>query len=320
MSVAKWQRFCVVGVGAHARNKLIPALLANGQQIVGMVSSQSPESLPVGSIFGSIEAALQDLPADTVFIISTPPTLHFEQVQLAVKAGRDVIVEKPAFVSAHETQEIAALAKDRGIVVVEGFMHRYTLLYRRFLDYWNVHRQRIMALEAAFVIPGVPPGTFRQESTVTSSCLYDIGCYAISLLADVRLPLQGLQLLQGSQPGKAHEEIYIGGVLGGVEISIRIGVASSYQNLVALRTSDDETARFGPFFYGRPGEKWITLDSRGIVEKELLEDGNAFQAMFAVPRSQLLVDQAARFAQMTEVAECLEALGRDWLAAKRHQQ
>jgi hypothetical protein len=104
------------------------------------------------------------------------------------------------------------------------------------------------------------------------------------------------------------------------EISIRIGVASSYQNLVALRTSDNETARFGPFFYGRTGEKWITLDFHGIVEKELLEDGDAFQAMFAVPLSQLLVDQAARFAQMTEVAACLEALGRDWLAAKRHQQ
>ena len=147
-----------------------------------------------------------------------------------------------------------------------------------------------------------------------------MGCYAISLLADLRLPLQGLQLLQGSQPGKAHEEIHIGGVLDGVEISIRIGVASSYQNLVALRTSDNGTARFGPFFYGRPGEKWITLDFRGIVEKELLEDCDAFQAMFAVPRSQLLVDQAARFAQMTEVAACLEALGRDWLAAKRHQQ
>jgi hypothetical protein len=56
------------------------------------------------------------------------------------------------------------------------------------------------------------------------------------------------------------------------------------------------------------------------MEKELLEDGDAFQAMFAVPRSQWLVDQAARFAQMTEVTACLEALGRDWLAARRHQQ
>jgi len=320
VSVGTWQSCCVVGVGAHARNKLIPALLANGQQIVGLVSSQSPESLPGGPVFGSIDAALQGLPADTVFIIATPPSLHFEQVQRAIKAGRDVIVEKPAFVSARETREIAALAKDQGVVVVEGFMHRYTLLYRRFLDYWNAHRQRIMALEAVFLIPGVPPGTFRQESSVASSCLYDMGCYAISLLADVRLPLQGLQLLQVSQSGQAHEEVHIGGVLDGVEISIRIGVAPSYQNLVALRTRDDETARFGPFFYGRPGEKWITLDSRGTMEKELLEDGDAFQTMFAVPRSQWLVDQAARFAQMTAVAACLEGLGRDWLTAKRHQQ
>lgn len=317
MSAVKWQRFCVVGIGAHARNKLIPALLTNGQQVVGMVSSQSPESLPMGSIFGSIEAAVQDLPADTVFIIATPPTLHFEQVKFVVKAGRDVIVEKPAFVSTRETQEIAALAKERGIVVVEGFMHRYTTLYKRFMDYWNAHRQRIIALEAVFVIPGLPPGTFRQESTVASSCLYDMGCYVISLLADMRLPLQGLQLLHGSQPGKAHEEIHIAGVLDGVEISIRIGVESSYQNFVALRTHDYETARFGPFFYGRPGEKWITLDSFGIMEKELLEDGDAFQVMFAVPRSKWLFDQVARFAQMNQVTACLEALGRDLLVSPK---
>lgn len=319
MSVAKWQRFCVVGVGAHARNKLIPALQTNGQQIVGIVSSQLPESLPMGSIFGSIEEAVQELPADTVFIISTPPTLHFEQVKCAVKAGRDVIVEKPAFVFARETQEIAALATERGIVVVEGFMHRYTVLYKRFMDYWNSHRQRIMALEAVFVIPGLPPGTFRQESNVASSCLYDMGCYAISLLADMRLPLQGLQILHGSPPGKAHEEIHIYGLLDGVEILIRIGVESSYQNLVALRTHDDETVRFGPFFYGRPGEKWITLHSFGTMEKELLEDGDAFQAMFAVPRSQWLFDQVERFTQMTEVTACLEALGRDWLVSPKNR-
>jgi hypothetical protein len=41
--------------------------------------------------------------------------------------------------------------------------------------------------------------------------------------------------------------------------------------------------------------------------------------MFAVPRSQWLLDQAARFAQMTEVATSLEALGRD-LLDRRHQQ
>ena len=65
------QGYCVVGVGGHARNKLIPALLANDQQVVGLVSTQSPGLLPFGlHVFENIDLALLALPTETVFIIS----------------------------------------------------------------------------------------------------------------------------------------------------------------------------------------------------------------------------------------------------------
>ena len=312
------QRYCVVGVGGHARNKLIPALLANDQQVVGLVSTQSLGLLPCGPVFDNIDSALLALPTDTVFIISTPPALHFEQVKSAVEAGRDVIVEKPAFVSARDAREIAAICQVQGTIVVEGLMHRHTALYQRFVEYWVTHRNRIDAMDAVFLIPEVPPGTFRQESSIASSCLYDMGCYAISLLADLLLPLADLRIVHLSRVGLGLEEISICGVLDGVMISIKIGIAANYKNVIELRTHDGETAQFFPFFYGRPGERCITLGSTGIITKESMVELDAFQAMFQVPRLQWLADQAARSIRMIAVATSLEELGHELLAFRQY--
>lgn len=315
-SAELWQRYCVVGIGRHARTKIIPALQANGQQVVGLVSTKSSRLLPYDTVFNSIESALEVLPADTVFIIATPPSVHFEQVCAVLEVGRDVIVEKPAFVTASEAREIATLCQEQGVVIVESLMHRYTSLYRRLMEYWNTHRNRIESINTEFLIPEMPVGTFRQESAITSSCLYDMGCYVISLLADFKLPLDGLQLKQVSHLGQEQEEVNIGGVLDGVDISIRIGMASTYQNFVELRTCDGETTRFWPFFYGRPGERWVSYEFRGAIEKEVLEDGDAFQSMFKLPREHWLADQVERSAQMIEVTTSLEVLGQDLLALR----
>ena len=312
------QRYCVVGVGAHAQNKLIPALWANGQQVVGLVSTQSPDLLPCGPVFDNIELALAALPTDTVFIISTPPSFHFEQVRKAVQAGRDVIVEKPAFVLADDARTIAAICQVQGTIVVEGLMHRHTALYCRFIEYWVIHRNQIDAMDAVFLIPEVPPGTFRQESTVASSCLYDMGCYVISLLADLLLPLADLRLVHVSHLGQGLEEINIYGVLDGVKISIKIGVAAAYKNFIELRTHQGDTALFCPFFYGRPGERLITLASCGIINKHTLIEFDAFKAMFMVPRSQWLADQADRSARMIKVAASLDALGHELLLFRQN--
>jgi hypothetical protein len=314
------KRYCVVGVGGHAKNKLIPALLANNQQVVGLVSTQPSDLLPFRPVFHHIESAISALPPDTVFIIATPPALHFEQVRKAVEAGRDVIVEKPAFVTGEDAQAIAAICQSKGTIVVEGLMHRHTALYRRFIEYWLAHRTQIEAIDVAFLIPALPLDTFRQETAVASSCLYDLGSYAISLLAELKLPLANLRLVHVSYLGLGMEEISICGVLDGVKISIKVGVAEIYQNVVEFRTYQGDKALFSPFFYGRPGERLFTLDSRGMIKKESLEEVDAYQAMFLVSRTQWLADQAARSARMVAVATSLEALGHELLELRKDYQ
>ena len=62
------------------------------------------------------------------------------------------------------------------------------------------------------------------------------------------------------------------------------------------------------------------MGSHGTIKEEMLLEVNAFQAMFMVPRSHWLADQAARSSRMIAVATCLEALGHELSAFRQHQQ
>jgi predicted dehydrogenase len=302
--VSRWERFCVVGVGGHARTKLIPAIEANGQHLVGMVSRQAPETLPPAPVYATLAEALTTLPRDTAIIISSPPGLHHAQASLSIEAGFDVIVEKPAFLTAAEVRDIAARCKVKGTILVEAFMQRHTGLYRRFLDFWTDHRDRVEALDLAFVLPSMPPSTFRNESDPGSSSVYDIGCYVLAMLDDIGLPLGALDIAQVIAAGTMEEAVILEGTLDGVRVSARIGVGAEYLNVVTTRLQGGRETAFRPFFYGRAGEKTIASATR----EEKLEDANAFEAMLATSPAQWRATQPERLAAVEAVTARLETL------------
>jgi predicted dehydrogenase len=296
--LTRWERFCVVGIGGHARTKLIPAIAANGKTLVGLVSRQPPAVLPDAPVFATLNAALASLPRDTAIVIASPPSLHHAQIRAALDAGFDVIVEKPAFVTAAEARDVAIRCAAGGAVVAEAFMQRYTGLYRRLLEFCGA--SRVAALDLTFVVPAIPADTFRSESDLGSSSLYDIGCYILALLSDLGLDLPKLNITGVEAAGTMAEAVELAGTLNGIAVTAAIGVAPEYRNNVTVSLDDGSTTSFHPAFYGRPGRK--------TIGDETIEDGNAFEAMFSVPREQWLADQPARLEAMISIAAQLEAL------------
>ena len=315
--MARPQRFCLVGAGAHARTKLIPALEANGQEIVGVVSSQAKSALGGRTVYDSLETAMEKLADDTAFLVATPPAAHFAQVKAIVRAGRDVSVEKPAFVTGRDAREIERLCASVETVVAEGFMHRHTAAYERLAMFWASQRPRITRLEMGFLIPEAPVGTFRREREIASSSIFDIGCYPVSLLADLGLDLGPLRVADVAFPGIVDQEcVRVAGVLDGVEVTAQIGVGPRYANFVSIDLRGGDGLRCEPFFYGRKGAKSITRLQEGAAAVETLNDHDGFEAMFAMTRETWLADQPRRLAQMIEVADKLETLGQQ-VSARR---
>jgi len=75
------------------------------------------------SVFTTLEEGLASKP-DTVFLCS-PTAMHVEQAMAAIKAGCDVLTEKPISTSLDGVDELAALAKDRGRVVMVAHCFRF---------------------------------------------------------------------------------------------------------------------------------------------------------------------------------------------------
>jgi predicted dehydrogenase len=316
MTNDQFRKFCMVGVGGHARTKLIPAIQSNGQQVIAVVSRQPAKNFPDATVFLRLEDAVEKLPRDTTFFIATPPALHFEQAWLVLQKGFDLFLEKPAFVARREAEEIASLCDGQPVVLVEGFMHRYTRLYSELLKAWASSRDRVRRIEISFLIDKVPAGTFRSETQIASSGIFDIGCYPVSLLADLGLGQAKLEVSElhfAANPEKTR--IRITGSAGEIGIGIDVGVGDAYVNSVCLHLSDRETISFAPLFYGRRAERSISVASGEDIRTETFLDENAFEVMLARPRDVWLRDQTERCLQMIEVAGWLERLSKNVSAA-----
>jgi predicted dehydrogenase len=308
----QFRNFCIVGVGGHARTKLIPAIEANGQRLAAVVSSQPAQNFPDMVVFSRLEEAIEKLPRDTAFLIATPPALHFAQARLVLQAGFDLFLEKPAFVTRREAEAAVSLCTGKPVVLVEAFMHRYTRLYSELLDIWASSRDRVRRIEIGFLIPTMPAGTFRSERHINSSVLFDIGCYPVSLLADIGLGGAKLEISDvqfAENPDKTR--IGITGSAGEIAIAIDFGVGDAYANSVCLHLHDGATICLAPFFYGRKADRSISTSIGGAITTRTLHDDDAFAVMLARPRQVWLHDQAGRSRQMIEVAGRLEGLAQE---------
>jgi predicted dehydrogenase len=311
--------FCVVGLGGHARNKLIPALLSGGQNVVAVVTGGRDAAGTEATIFSSLSDAVVALPRQTVFLVATPPALHAAQTRMIVESGHDAVLEKPAFVTRRDAEEILALCADRGCVVLEAFMYRYTRLYDRLLRTWSADAGKIVALEFSFLIPErQDDATFRSGADIGSSVVFDIGCYPVSLLGDLGLGDIALSVRQVHAAGDlSRERVHVTGAGGGLTVDIKVGMAPAYENWARLVYRDGSKVTFQPFFYGRPGDRSVIAERAGRAATETLHDHNAFESMLGAARAEWAANQPRRTVQMIAAAEKLEGLGRELLAQRQ---
>jgi predicted dehydrogenase len=100
--------------------------------------------------FPSYAAALE-APAVDAVLVTTPPAQHLELSLAAVRAGKHVIVEKPAFLRASDADEVAAAATAAGrqVLVAENYAYKpLTLLLGRLLEAGEVGATRLVRLSA----------------------------------------------------------------------------------------------------------------------------------------------------------------------------
>lgn len=69
---------------------------------------------------------------DAVYIV-TPPSQHYAQIREALLKGKHVLCETPIALSVYEYEELTALAKEKGLVLMDAVKTAYGMAYNRLI-------------------------------------------------------------------------------------------------------------------------------------------------------------------------------------------
>jgi predicted dehydrogenase len=184
--------FGVLGCAEIARRRVLPAMAAHPHPtLVGGASRNLATATETATPYGCRPVSgyanlLADDTVDAVYI-PLPAALHAEWVEAALRAGKHVLAEKPLAADPDRTRALFALARARGLALMENVMfvhHGQHAAVRRLAAGIGPLR----GLDACFTIPPPPATDIRFRADLGGGSLGDVGVYPIRA---------ALQLLRG---------------------------------------------------------------------------------------------------------------------------
>lgn len=159
-------------------------------QAVGSRSRDGAEAFAerfgIPTAHDSYEALVADPEVDVIYV-STPHPLHAANARLAIQAGKHVLVEKPFTVNAREAQELADLAAERGVLLLEAMWTRYLphmVRIREIIADGTLGELRSLIADHTQRLPDDPEHRINALE-LGGGALLDLGIYPISFAWDL---------------------------------------------------------------------------------------------------------------------------------------
>ncbi|MFA9516037.1 Gfo/Idh/MocA family protein [Halopenitus sp. H-Gu1] len=177
----------VLGTAAIARNHVIPAVQKTDHTVRAVASrdadraSTFADALDIARAYGSYETLVADDELDAVYI-PLPNSLHEEWAIRSAEAGHHVLCEKPLATDVDGARRIRDACESAGVVLMEGYMHRYHPRTKRALA---VAEKFDEIREFAGVFQAPRSGEADDLVSLTPECaggsLMHLGCYPITV-------------------------------------------------------------------------------------------------------------------------------------------
>jgi len=118
-------KWLVIGVGDITSRRVIPAILSEQRsQLTGIVTRDPAKAAAYGVPgWTDLDAALKESDANTVYV-GTPVALHAPQAIAALRAGKDVLCEKPVGMNYADASSIQKAAEETGRVFGVSYYRR----------------------------------------------------------------------------------------------------------------------------------------------------------------------------------------------------
>jgi len=189
----------------------------------------------IGHVHDSYDEVIDDASTNALYN-PLPIAMHHEWTIKALRAGKHVICEKSFAANAQEAEEMAAVAKETGLVLMDAFHYRYHPVFIRAKQIYDSGvLGPIRSVVGAFHVPVTNPTDIRNIYEMGGGVTMDIGCY----------PISWSRHITGEEPEKVEAEaetgpsnvdtylkaefVFPSGVLATVSGDMRAGVDSRMQ-------------------------------------------------------------------------------------------
>lgn len=129
--------------------------------------------------YGSYDEILQDPKVDLVYI-ATPIREHYANIKAALEAGKNVLCEKSLTVNAAEAEEVVALARSKGLFLMEAMWTLCQPVYRKVRE-WAASGLlgEIRAVDGCFYT-AAGKGHRLYNAATGGGALLDLGFYPVT--------------------------------------------------------------------------------------------------------------------------------------------
>ncbi|TDD99071.1 Gfo/Idh/MocA family protein [Jiangella asiatica] len=184
-------RWGILGTGGIAGSFARDLQLVDDAEVVA-VGSRREESaadfagrLDIPHSYGSYEKLVADPMVDVVYV-ATPQTAHATNIRLALEAGKPVLCEKPFTITAAEASEVVALARQRGLFLMEAMWTRFLPHMRRVDQLLRSGTLGEITTVVADHGQRIPAGEHRlHRPDLAGGALLDLGVYPVSFASHV---------------------------------------------------------------------------------------------------------------------------------------
>lgn len=131
--------------------------------------------------YGSYEELVNDPDIDVIYV-GVPSRWHHEYTMLALRAGKNVVCEKPFSMNAKDTKEQITYAREHNLFLMEAMWTKCTPVYRTVMDWVGQGRiGEVRFFKADFFTPGKanPPHRLYNYE-IGGGALLDLGVYPIT--------------------------------------------------------------------------------------------------------------------------------------------
>ncbi|MBP0457171.1 Gfo/Idh/MocA family protein [Streptomyces montanisoli] len=276
-------RWGVVATGGIAERFTRDVQEMEDAQVVAVASRAEASARAFADRFGVPRAygnrteMFADADVDVVYV-ATPHSGHLAAAAEALDAGKPVLCEKPFTLNAREARELVALARERGLFLMEAMWTYCDPVVRRLVE---LVRDGVIgevrSIQADFGIAGpFPAGHRMRDPKLGGGALLDLGVYPVSfaqlllgeperIQADAHLSPEGVDLNTGMLLG------WEGGAVAALTCGIE-GHSGTRATVTGTRGRIDV-----PSGFFAPGS--FVLHREGVAEPEVVTVASPLHGM-----------------------------------------